>query len=346
MRKTRVSLLAWLALGTLLPAVAQSTADPLFADDTPIDVTITAPLTTLVRQRPTEEYLQGTFQYQDADGSTVTQDVGLRTRGNFRLKTCDFPPIRVNFKKGAVRGTLFDGQDKLKMVVHCENWSKFEQYVIREYIAYRVLNLLTDNSFRVRLMRVTFVDSEERRKEQVRYAFFIEHKKRLAKRLDMPAYEVEDGELSDMDGEHLNLTSLFQYFIANTDFSPIAGPPDSYCCHNYKLFRADGEDVTAIPYDFDQSGFVDAPYASPDPRMGIRDVTRRVYRGRCMFNEHVPASIDAFIAMREPIYTMVSSEPGLSDSARKSLKKFVDRFYATIEDPKKVERQILGDCVG
>lgn len=320
--------------------------DPLFADDSTLNVTLTAPLSTIVRERPTEGYVPGVFQYVDADGNTRTLNVGLRTRGNFRLQTCGFPPLRVNFKKSAVRDTLFDGQDKLKMVVHCENRESYEQFVLREYMAYRMFNLLTDKSFRVRLMQVRFVDSEGRRKDQVRYAFFIEHKKRLAKRLGIPIYQVEDGELNEMDGEYLNLTSMFQLLIANTDFSPIAGPPDSNCCHNYVLFRDKaGGPVTAIPYDFDQSGIVDAPYAEPNPRMKIRSVTQRRYRGRCLFNEHVGGSIDALTTMRDPIYEIVLTQPGASERVKKIVTKFIDKFYAVIDDPKRVQRDIVDACI-
>jgi hypothetical protein len=341
-------LLAWLSFMAALPCSAEPllTGDPLFAEDSTINVTLTAPLSTIIRERPTEGYIPGTFEYEDAEGKTQTLDVGLRTRGNFRLRTCDFPPLRVNFKKSAVHGTLFDGQNKLKMVAHCDNQARYEQYVLREYMAYRVLNLLTDKSFRVRLMQVRYVDSDGRRKDQVRYAFFIEHKKRLAKRLGVPIYAVEDGELNEMDGEHLNLTSIFQLFIANTDFSPIAGPPDSNCCHNYVLFRdKEGGPVTAIPYDFDQSGFVDAPYAEPNPRMKIRSVTQRLYRGRCVFNEQVGASIDAFSTMRDPIYEIVENQPGATERVRKTLARFIDKFYAVVDDPKRVQRDIINKCI-
>lgn len=338
-----ISLLAWLQAG----AQTHSAGDPLFADDSTLEVTITAPFATLVRERPTEEYIPGTFQYADENGEAVTHDVGLRTRGHFRYQTCGFPPLRVNFKKGAVRGTLFDGQDKLKMVVPCETQARYEQYVLREYLAYRVFNLLTDTSFRVRLLRVRFVDSEGKRKDLERYAYFIEHKKRLAKRLGIPILNIEEVETEQLDGEYLNLTSIFQYFVANTDFSPIAGPPDSNCCHNYVLFQPkEGALVTAVPYDFDQAGFVDAPYASPDSRMRIRRVTQRAYRGRCAFNDNVAGSIDAFTTMREPIYEMIASQEGASDRVKKTLKKFVDKFYAVVEDPGRVERVILGACVG
>ncbi|MCH8136671.1 MAG: hypothetical protein IIB77_11885 [Proteobacteria bacterium] len=208
-------------------ASAQDAAqpDPLFLDNTALAVTITAPLTTLVRERPKDDYLQGVFEYTGADGSAVKLDIEIRTRGHFRHATCDFPPLGLNFRKKQVSGTLFDQQNKLKLVVHCDNHVRFEQNVLREYLAYRIHNSITDLSYHVRLLRVTYVDSEGRRKDQVRYAYLIEHKNRLAARLGLDVIERERIKVSSIQGDQLNLTSVFQYLIGNTDFSPIAGAP-------------------------------------------------------------------------------------------------------------------------
>ena len=70
--------------------------DPLFQDDETLQVTITAPLTTLVRERPKDDYLPGVFQYTETDGTAVKFDLQIRTRGHFRHKTCDYPPLRLN----------------------------------------------------------------------------------------------------------------------------------------------------------------------------------------------------------------------------------------------------------
>jgi hypothetical protein len=341
-----IALLAALLAGEPATAEDRSAGDPLFADDAILEVTISAPMTTLVRERPRESYIPGQFILKNPAGGEQVFDVGLRTRGHFRHQTCGFPPLRVNFKKGAVKGTFFDGQDKLKMVVHCENSRQYEQLVLREYLAYRILNLLTDQSHRVRLMRVTYVDTDGRRKDQTRYAFFIEHKKRLSRRLGAPLLHVEETTVAELDGEYLNLTSLFQYFIGNTDFSPIAGPPDSDCCHNSVLFKDGDAPILAIPYDWDQSGFVDAPYASPASQLKIRSVTQRLYRGRCPNNQYIDGSIAAFEAMRESIYSLIDNQQGLDERNRKQLRRFIDRFYKDIESPERVDKFIVGACRG
>ena len=41
----------------------------------------------------------------------------MKTRGRFRLETCLVLPVMINLSKKALEGTLFDGEDKIKLVV-------------------------------------------------------------------------------------------------------------------------------------------------------------------------------------------------------------------------------------
>lgn len=319
--------------------------DPLFQSDETLQVTITAPLTSLVKERAKEGYLPAVFQFTEADGSVVDLDLRIRTRGNFRHRTCELPPLRLNFKKSQTDGTLFDKQDIMKLVVHCENSNKYEQIVLREYLAYRIFNAITDLSFRVRLLRVTYVDSEEQRKQQTYYAYLIEHKKRLAKRHDRKEEIIERATIGSIQPDQLNLTSIFELLIGNTDFSPIAGAPGDMCCHNYVLFGNSVDPLVAIPYDFDQSGIVNAPYAAPSPNFRIRNVRSRLYRGRCVNNEHVPASLQKFRDGRDEIFAVIDAQEGLTSGTRKSIVKYIDKFYDLINDPRDVDKNIISKCI-
>ena len=331
-------------------AGAQVLGDPdsLFQGHQVIDITITAPLPSLLKRRPNEEYLPGTLAFSDADGNLVMLEMGIRTRGNFRRqkRVCPFPPLRINLDKTQTKGTLFDKQNKLKLVAHCrDNSESYEQGVIREYLTYRVLNALIDISYRARLVRVTYVDSENKHKERVRYAFFIEHKGRVSKRIGMPEIVTPGIKTAQLEGAYSDLTSLFQYFIGNTDFSPIAGAKGEDCCHNTTLFGNEGEPIFAIPYDFDMSGFVNAPYADPNPRFKIKRVTQRLYRGRCAHIGNLEDSVREFQEKRDEIIAMIANLPELSDKSRKKLLKFTEEFYKVIDDPKRLERQITKKCV-
>lgn len=326
------------------PAPAAGSPDPLFEDTAALKVVITAPLGTLLRARPEEPPLAGVFSYKESDGTPVDLDMQVNARGRFRKRTCDFPPLNLNFRKSQVEGTLFDHQDKLKLVAHCKDSRRYEQTVLREYLAYRLLNALTDLSFRVRLMQVTYVDVDERRPRMVRTAFVIEHKDRLAERIGSKDLDIQQTEVSALQPNYLNLTSMFQFLIGNTDFSPNLGS-NNECCHNHEMFGNDGEPMLAIPYDFDLAGFVNAPYAMPDPELGIESVRERLYLGYCVNNGYVEATLDRFRESREALYALVADLEELEPTVRDNIALYMDEFYEIIGDPREVERQITGKCI-
>ena len=200
--------------------------DPLFQAGEALHMTITAPLATLVRERPKDDYLPGVIQYTEADGTVVELDLEIRTRGHFRHKTCDYPPLLLNLRKKQTDGTLFDHQNKLKLVIHCDDSKRYEQVVLREYLAYRILNAVTDMSFRVRLLRVKYFNTEGSGGGEERYAFLIEHKNRLGARYGLEDLRIDRTTVASIQPDRLNLTSVFAFLIGNTDFSPVAGAPD------------------------------------------------------------------------------------------------------------------------
>jgi len=327
-----------------VPNAHAASPDPLFQDDSTLRVQITAPFARLIDERPTEQELPGSFSFKGPDGARVELDVKVRARGRFRHGNCDFPPLFLNFRRSQVVGTLFDNQNKLKMVVHCKDSGRYQESVLREYLAYRMLHSVTDQSFEVRLLDVTYIDSEERRPRMVRNAFLIEHEIRLADRLGMQRVDTFPDGVSDIQADHLNLTSVFQYLIGNTDFSAVLGSKGE-CCHNYSLFEKEGSPLLAVPYDFDMSGFVHTPYARPPEDLDIDDVRERLYQGFCENNRYVEASVAEFAQVRDTLYDMVANQKELGESVRQRLAAYMDEFYETIGDPGGVEREIIDRCL-
>ncbi len=341
-------IVSFLLLAMVVSVARAAEPDPLFQSNEVLTISITAPFTTLMRERPDEEELPGTASWTEADGRQVEVGVELRTRGNYRrdASTCPFAPLRLDFRGSEVDGTLFDGQDKLKLVTHCrERSSRYEQLVLREYLTYRMLNAITDISYRVRLLRITYRDTEGRRDDRETWAFLIEHKDRFARRTGLEPLEIDGTTIHALDPAYTNLTSIFHYMIGNTDFSPISAPEGTACCHNTHPFSAENGPIHSVPYDFDMSGMIDAPYAAPNPRFRLRDVRHRLYRGRCRFNEHVAASVARYQEVRDALYAIVADEPNLSSTTRRSMNSFLNSFYRTIDDPRSVERRLTGACI-
>jgi len=345
---TRLPIRIWT---TALPLVflgfaPGSSAQALFDSNEVLEVRIEAPLTTFSRDRSDVDYLDGTFSYTDEIGETRSFDLKMRARGRYRRQksTCNFPPVRLNFKTGQVEGSILDGEDKLKLVTHCQNRrAKNEQYVLREYMAYRILQLLTDKSFRARLLRITYTNNENNEASMTKYGFVIEDDDSVGERLGMLPREVKSLSYSELDAKHTNLVNLFQYLIGNTDYSLIRGPADDNCCHNSVPFSA-GDLVSPVPYDFDFSGLVDAPYADPNPRLKIRSVRTRLYRGRCSNNEHLPASIAHIMSKKGEIYALVEELRDFDKASRLSITRYLDDFFEDVSNERMIERKLLTKC--
>ena len=127
------------ASGTARSAAAQSTPGTFFQSDSVLAVTLRTDLRTLLRDRDTAnaEWRAATLTYAGPD-SAVTVPLRVRTRGLYRLKNCEFPPIRLRFVQNEVRGTLWDDLRRPKLVTHCENQDNYEQNLLEEYAIYRV----------------------------------------------------------------------------------------------------------------------------------------------------------------------------------------------------------------
>ena len=321
--------------------------DPLFQSTEILDVRIVAPMTTLLADRPDDEELPATLQYEDSAGQAVELNIKIRTRGRFRRReeVCAFPPMRLNFRSSETKDTLFHKQEKVKLVTHCQRSGKYKQVVLREYTAYRILNVMTDASFRVRLLRVTYVDSEGKKRDSVSHGFIIEHRDRLAKRLEKDYLDSTTTRLDSLDPAYTNLISMYHYLIGNTDFSPVKGTKDEACCHNHVLFANDDEPVWSVPYDFDKSGLVDAPHAGPNPRFKLRSVRQRLYRGRCQNNDLLTGSIAHYNDNREEVMAVVHEVDDATSRSEKSMAKYVDKFYDTINSDRRVKSKLVKKCI-
>jgi len=319
----------------------------LFQSEEILEVRIVAPFNTILSNRAEEKDTDGKLLHTNAAGDVSEFDIGIRARGLFRRQkeNCPFPPLRLNFKGEQTKDTLFRKQNKVKLVTHCKDRStRYEQSLLSEYVAYRILNELTDVSFRVRLMRITYVDTDKRGKERVAYGFIIEHKNRLAKRLGLSALKIEQTSVSSLQPDYLNLISMFHYLLGNTDFSPIVGAKET-CCHNHVLFGKEDELLFSVPYDFDQAGLINAPYAITNPRFGLRSARQRLYRGRCANNQYLEETIALFRSKRDRIIERATTQMGVEDRYGKVMKSFLDKFFETIDSPKQVQKKIVKKCV-
>ncbi len=327
---------------------ADDGALPLFSDDAVLELRIEAPLTTLVRERSDTEYLDGFIYFNDASGAEQQLDLKLRARGRYRrqVDTCPFPPVRLNFRKKQVEGTVFEGVDKLKLVTHCRNSSDaYEQNVLKEYLAYRIFNLLTDYSLRVRLLRIEYVDTQNSGDPETRYAFLIEDDELFTDRVGAPQAEVPYTNYENLEANQASLVAVFQYLIGNTDFSMVAGAKDDICCHNVGLFTIATDRYLPVPYDFDFAGLVNARYAEPNPKLPIKRVTSRLYRGECSFNSHLDDTVSQVLAQRDSVRDTLADLPGMDERTRNTTARYLNQFFDEMGNPRNVESRMVRKCL-
>lgn len=333
----------------------------LFEREDTIEVLITAPWRELVRDSRFQGSYPATIVFADESGKTETLELTVERRGITRQRVCKIPPIKIRFDKKAVKGTTFRGQKSLKMVTHCESSPRYEQYYILEFLAYRIYNLLTDFSFKVRPLTATYLqagsDSEEdkgssffkkKTSEGPAFAFLIEEDKDVANRHDLKKLNVSKIRTTQLDSDEAALYALFQFLIANVDWAATVGPEPGKCCHNTKLIgpepTAPDDILYAIPYDFDSSGLVDSDYALPPEGVPIRSVTQRYYRGYCTHNRSLEGARQQMLANEQAIYRLFEEETRLDSKSRGKAIGFLERGFAVFKDDARFEKEIVDRC--
>ena len=347
-RPLRAGRLAAAGLGVAVAATAPSAAaegltapEPgLFATHAPLELELRLDKGTFCRNPEREGCTDApaTLLYRAADGSSVSIDVKVRSRGRWRKDTgdCPLPALFVYFDAQSSAGTPFVGHTMLPLTTHCRDRATYDQYVLKEYLAYRIYNELTDKSLRVRLAKITYRDTANPKNDTTRFGFFTEHFDSLAARNAAEVWHVEQVDVARVDAQELATLALFQYMIGNTDWSVVYG-------HNTVAVLDDSGAASVVPYDFDFSGLVDSEYAGPPPQLPINSVRQRIYRGSCAPAVNWDGLFEHFRAQREPILELVGALPELAPAPRESVLDYLGGFFELLESPDRHAR-IVTTC--
>lgn len=313
-----------------------------FQSQDPIEVTLSTNMKRIRGDKgPDAPWRPATLSYKGADGNLITVPIKARTRGIWRLRMCDFPPLRLNFSGKAAKGTVFDKLDKPKLVSYCQDDDLYEQYVLQEYQLYRIYHLLTPVSHQARLLKVIYADSADGKVRARRYGFLMEEPRAIAERVGGQIIEQEGALPGDLDPYQNALFGVFQYFIGNTDFSVNR-------LHNVELFVGNDATVSPIAYDFDFAGAVNARYAIPDEKVPILNVRQRIFRGYCSDAASYEKVFALFNEKRPEIYALYNDSIGkLMDRGKaKDTLRYYDEFYKTINDGRAAKESIIKACIG
>ncbi len=297
-------------------------------------ITLRANFVGLMSNKSDEKYRPAELTWEMGD-STFNWKVKVCPRGKSRKRMCDMPPLRVKFSKKKLRKNGLRAYfNKLKLVNFCKSGKRYQSYVMREYLVYKLYNILTDHSFRVQLYQLTYQDSLDRIESKTHYGFFIENSDELAKRMNARELKKFACNRDSVISFNYDLMCMFQYMIGNTDWK-------LDMLHNVKNLkhRVDGTYIP-VPYDFDFSGIVDANYARPNAELDQTDIRQRVYMGDCSKHHELKPVIDHFLAHKEEILQYCENAEYLTKFERKDIIQFIKSFYRIIESPRKFKRNV------
>jgi hypothetical protein len=326
--------LIWMAM---LQPVYPSGPDSLFQSDQLIRMELRADFAALQNDRDKiATYHDAVLICYSPSGDTTTFNVKLMIRGNFRRDpaNCNFPPLYVNFRKKEVENTLFENQDKLKLVTPCHG----EEDIIEEYLVYKLYNKVTDLSLKVRLVKVLYFDTGNGKEVFERFSFFLEHDEDAAERNN--AF-VKDRFITpfDLNVDNARKLSVFQYMVGNKDWQFTSR-------QNLILIQPNDTSLKpcAIPYDFDFSGFVNAHYTKPKGVPEDLLPTRRLYNGLCYTEREFREVLDYFIKLKPDFFSVINNMEYLSKARRREKISYLNAFYSVINDKEQFQKDFLDIC--
>lgn len=341
----RALVLALALLVSTAPVRAVEPAKPLFAADDVIRITIQGPVDSIAKApEDSRQAYPGTVTVA---GTAEALPVQLAQRGITRRKgdVCQFPPLRVTFTTPPPAGSLFAGQRRLKLVTHCRAAEAFQQYVLMEYATYKLYNQLTPMSIRARLAKIDYIAANGAPIIS-RVGFFLEDIDDVARRNGLR--EAKMGAripVSSLSAVDSGRVGVFEYMIGNLDWAMQAGPAGDTCCHNTLPIGPGPNGLVPVPYDWDFSGLVDAPYATPPDSIDVRSVRQRRYRGFCRHNNEARAAIAAMRSQQAPLLATFAAVPGMDPKTAKKASAYLGGFFADIATDASAEAKLLKNCL-
>jgi hypothetical protein len=345
---------AFLAFILVLPASGQKDTIPaslqaadtldtdfgFFTNDGILNLALRFDTREYMRSKPKEEYLPAILTYYINDKDSINRTIKLKSRGEFRNSFCDFPPLRLNFKKGGFEKADLKKIETIKVVTHCQSGN--EDYLFKEYLVYKLYNVLTDQSFSVRLAKIDYISTSAKKTKTISsYCFFIEPADNLADRLSTVVVETPNVTQRNILPEMMNRMAIFNYMIGNTDWSV----PNQ---HNVKVFAGRDFDNPGlgmiVPYDFDYSGIVDASYAVPFEGLGLRSVRERRYLGECRTEEEFLLALKEFSAKKPEFYKVINEFQYMDERDKKGMTKYLDEFFDRLDKPSSLVGDMKRGC--
>jgi hypothetical protein len=304
----------------------------LFRSDDILNVSLFLDLNAFLKKTAKTDSFEGQMIINPGKPDSINRKVKISYRGILRYDLCSFPPIQINFTKPLYSDSI--KIRKLKLVTHCEPANITDEYVIREFLVYKLFNALTDTSLKVRLLKINYIDSKRNKKTIIKYGFFIEPLEVLAKNTNSSIIELKTLNQNHIMPKVIDRLAIFNYLVSNWDWSVVGQ-------HNVEILKPISYDAgplgLAVPYDFDLTGIVNADYAVPPPEIGIQTIRERLFSGLCRTKEVYIEDLREFIDKKEKLYAVINDCPYLNQRSKKDITNFMDEFYDQLQKPKSLD---------
>jgi hypothetical protein len=337
------------SLQSQVPHGGHSPTRQLFQSAATLEIVLRLPWQTIVTD---EFFSQGGYpsilEIVGDKAQPVSIPVETARRGWSRQVICRYPPFKLRFSEDKVKGTLFEGQKSLKLVMQCDQGEAYQQNVVLEALAYRMYNLVSEFSLRVRPLSMTIIDSKTGKAQRPKFAFLIERDSDAAKRNGQQVAKMTAVRPEQLEAFEASKLVLFQYMIANTAWSLEPKADEEECCDNLKLVTQDSDStpIYAIPNDFDLSGLVHAQYATSEEILKNGDRVKRVFKGFCVHNATLNDAREVFLDQESAIRSLVENESRLVDGNKTRTLNFLGQFFDTLKSPEQFREQITSNCQG
>jgi len=321
----------------------QTSIDSLFSTQVPLDIALKISISEIRESKKDSIYLAHKLYYRQVPGPYDSIKVDLKGRGNFRLRECYFPPLWIKIKNADTKGTVFEGNKKLKLVLPCYKQESGNILILKEFLCYKLFEEITPYAFQTRLVNIELTEERKKRNNTFRQkGILIEDLKKTADRLQArPLANVKINPAVLNDTSMLRF-ELFQYMISNTDWSAMFQ-------HNTKLIVLNNNKYISLIYDFDMSGLVNAPYAVVSEingeKLKVNSVTERLYRGYCHPRGVMEFVRKEFILKEGKLMTIPDQLKGeLTDKEITGIKEYLKEFFIILKDDRYFKVDILDRC--
>ncbi|MFN0035971.1 MAG: hypothetical protein ACKVUS_12985 [Saprospiraceae bacterium] len=295
-------------------------------------MTLETDLTTIIEQKKTNQYFPATLRTDDGK----TYRIEVKPRGKFRRKVSVYPPLKLKFKKKELVADGLDTLNEIKLVLPCYDSEVGNELIVREYLAYRMFEGITHASMRARLIRLTIRDTHVEKSRKPMYAILLEDEEELVARLGGELNEEYGTPIDSLQTYHAALTVMFQYMIGNTDW-------EVAMLRNVRLVRApESGKILLVPYDFDFSGLVSAPYSSPNSDTGLKTVRDRFLMNNGLQTEDLKRALLTLKSAKQTFYSLCKSKH-LDYAASEDMTNFLRTFFEKVDGKNEIPQLIKMD---